>query len=592
LAGHLLVNIGVRVHDAVTVQSVLVRVKCILLPIDKTSAVYAEVSQRAKALISDTNSDFFSSRRVGLEKETLRIDSKGKIAQSDHPEGLGSALCHPHVTTDFSESLLEMVTPPCPSVTQALDYMVGIHQFILPRLLDGEGLWNTSMPCVIGDDDSIRIGQYGHSHNGIMKQVYRRGLGLRYGRRMQAIAGIHFNYSMPEASWPVWQALHKAKPCSQHPISTTGYFHMTRNMMRVGWLIPYLFGASPAICQTFLPSGQDSDLATLNKNTRYAPHGTSLRMGEIGYRYKEDAPIDLSVRHDSFENYLQDIYTHVTTEHAPYKQAGVQDERGQFHQINANKLQIENEYYSSVRPKQIPQKGEMPLLALKRCGIRYLELRSVDVNVYDQVGMHEQQLAMLEMLMIFAWLADSPPLLSEEMNVNKQNIKTVAHRGREPGLKLMHNDNAVPLVDWGKAVLENLAPIASWMDNLALQSNESGNGLAHDAANRSKKGTLYQASLQAQMAKLDDSALTPSAKVIDELDQHGSFFGLVMAHSSAQKESLLNQATDNALQDSLQQAVVDSIAAQQLQEQNSTGSFDEFLADYSSQLSTWNKSRS
>ncbi len=537
--------------------------------------MYAEVNQRAKALISDANSDFFSSRRVGLEKETLRIDEHGKIAQSDHPEALGAALCHPHVTTDFSESLLEMVTPPCPSVSQALDYIVGIHQFILPRLQTGEGLWNTSMPCVIGDDDSIRIGQYGHSHNGTMKQVYRRGLGLRYGRRMQAIAGIHFNYSMPEASWPIWQALHNAQPCSKHPISTTGYFHMTRNMMRIGWLIPYLFGASPAICQTFLPSGQDSDLATLNKHTRFAPHGTSLRMGEIGYRYKEDAPIDLSVRHDSFNNYLQDIYAHVSTEHLPYKQAGVKDEHGQYQQLNTNKLQIENEYYSSVRPKQIPEKGEMPLLALKRSGIRYLELRSVDVNVFDPAGMHEQQLAMLEMLMIFAWLADSPPLLPAEMDVNKQNINAVAHKGREPGLTLVRNNEAISLVDWGKEILESLTPIASWMDELALVSKEP------------TAGSLYTDALQAQLAKLDDPTLTPSAKVIDELDEHGSFFSLVMAYSSAQKDALLKQASDEALQNKLRQAVVDSIAAQQLLEKNSVGSFDDFLADYSSQLERW-----
>jgi len=533
--------------------------------------VYSEVTRRAKALISDADADFFASRRIGLEKETLRIDSQGVIAQTDHPKALGSALCNSQITTDFSEALLEMVTPPCASVSQALAHMVGIHQFILPRLNDGEGLWNTSMPCVINGDDSIRIGRYGSSHNGIMKHVYRRGLGLRYGRRMQAIAGIHFNYSMPEKSWPMWQQFHGQSE-SEFNTQTLGYFHMTRNLMRIGWMVPYLFGASPAICQTFLPSGADSDLATLNKNTRYAPFGTSLRMGEIGYRYKEDAPIDLSVRHDSFENYLCDIFAHVTTDHAPYEQQGVTDNRGYHQQLNARKLQIENEYYSSVRPKQIPKKGEMPLLALKRAGVRYLELRSVDVNVYDPAGMHVEQLAMLEMLMVFAWLADSPPLSPNDMAVNKRNVQTVAHRGREPGITLDRDGTSVQLSDWGKQILESLEPIAQWMDGC------SGDNEAFDT------GDLYQSSLALQINKLQDPSLTPSASIVDELASHGSFFSMVMKHSSDHAEALQKRPMDAALQAKLEHSVPESIAAQKLMAAQSTGDFPVFLANYFSQL--------
>lgn len=536
--------------------------------------MYREVSQRAKALFSDADSDLFSGRRVGLEKETLRIDVNGKIAQTDHPVALGSALCNAQITTDFSEALLEMVTPPCASVSQALDNMVGIHQFILPRLEDSQGLWNTSMPCVLDGDDSIRVGRYGSSHNGIMKHVYRRGLGLRYGRRMQAIAGIHFNYSMPEKSWPLWQQLHKHTDTANHSAQTHGYFHMTRNLMRIGWLVPYLFGASPAICQTFLPSGADSDLATLNKHTRFAPFGTSLRMGEIGYRYKEDAPIDLTVRHDNFDNYLKDIYSHVSTVHKAYELAGVQDDAGLYQQLNANKLQIENEFYSSVRPKQIPDKGEMPLLALKRTGIRYLELRSVDVNLYDPAGMHIEQLAMLELLMLFAWLNDSPPLTPEDMDVNKRNVQTVAHRGREPGLTLTRDNQTVKLSDWGNAILESLAPIAHWMDK---------NGMDKNAADGSIEN-LYQTSLQNQIAKIQDPALTPSARIVDELDSHGSFFKLAMSVSASHKDVLLKMPVDTDLQATLAKSVGDSIAAQRSLESACEGGFDDFLANYFSQL--------
>jgi len=425
------------------------------------------------------------------------------------------------------------------------------------------------MPCIIDGDDSIRIGQYGNSHTGIMKHVYRRGLGLRYGRRMQAIAGIHFNYSMSENCWPLWQSLHSVTAQSGFSIATHGYFHMTRNLMRIGWLVPYLFGSSPAICQTFLPSGADSDLATLNTHTRYAPFGTSLRMGEIGYRYKEDAPIDLTVRHDSFENYLSDIYAHVTSSHNAYDQAGLLDSTGHHQQLTTNRLQIENEYYSSVRPKQIPAKGEMPLLALKRTGVRYLELRSVDVNLYEPAGMHVEQLAMLEMLMLFAWLADSPPLMPSEMDVNKHNVQTVAHRGREAGLTLQFQGKSVKLVDWGQQILEALVPIAQWMD------------ACHDD---NGKQDLYQTSLAAQIAKLQDSSLTPSARIVDELATHGSYFNMVMHYSSKHSDTLLRQSINDTLHSSLAQLVPDSLAAQKELEAGSTGEFSQYLADYFSQL--------
>lgn len=547
--------------------------------------MYEDVSRRLSQLISNSEPSSFSGRRVGLEKETLRIDANGVIAQSDHPAKLGAALCNSAITTDFSEALLEMVTPPCESASSAMDYLQGLHQFILPRLADQEGLWNTSMPCVLQGDSSIRVGEYGSSHNGRMKRVYRLGLGLRYGKRMQAIAGIHFNFSLPEDAWPLWTTLHAEghgqtqkqtndnagasktdlSPDALQAMRTKGYFHMTRNLMRVGWIVPYLFGASPAICQTFLPSGTNTDLSTFNQHTRYAPKGTSLRMGEIGYRYKEDAPIDLGVRHDDFEHYLDDIIGHVTTSHPPYLENGVKDALGEFQQLNANKLQIENEYYSSVRPKQIPEKGEMPILALQRRGIRYLELRSVDVNVFDPVGMHLEQVAMLEMLMMFSWLADCAPLGSVELEANKANIKKVAHYGREPSLMLQSGTQSVALQQWGLEIMHSLKPLSEWLD--------AGSG-----------GDLYQRSLASQIAKLHDPSLTPSARVIAELEEHGSFFDLVMHYSQQHQEALMQMPANDQLQKTLDDAVLASIESQQAMDANSVGSFEDYLSDYFSQL--------
>ena len=292
-------------------------------------------------------------------------------------------------------------------------------------------------------------------------------------------------------------------------------------------------------------------------------------MGEIGYRYKEDAPIDLSVRHDNFEHYIHDILQHVSTSHPPYHEMGLKDSDGLYQQLSTKKLQIENEYYSSVRPKQIPKKGEMPILALQRKGIQYLELRSVDVNVFEPAGIRLEQIAMLEMLMLFALMSDNEPLTAAQMAENKHNIQLVAHRGREQGLQLQRNGDSVSLLDWGQHILDSLQGIAQWLD--ASNSDDI-------------PGNLYQNSLQRQMAKLADMSLTPSARVVGELPDHGSFFQLAMAHSTAQKSTLLQLPSDAELQSALANIATESAKAQAKLESACEGSFDHFLEAYYSQL--------
>jgi len=539
--------------------------------------VYSKVEQRVASLATLADASVFSGRRIGLEKESLRLTEDGAIAQSDHPSALGSALGHPSITTDFSEALLEMVTPPCNSAREALDTLTGIHQFILPRLPAGEHLWNSSMPCILRGAESIRIGDYGDSHVGLMKAVYRRGLGLRYGKRMQAIAGIHFNFSMPESSWPLWQALQQgalggssvkwsaSSANVDQALISRGYFQMMQNLMRIGWVVPYLFGSSPAICHSFLAPGSESDLSTFNETTRYAPFGTSLRMGNIGYRYREDKPIDLSVCHQSLDNYICDILRHVTTEHPDYRAQGVVDAKGEYLQLNASRLQIENEYYSTVRPKQIAEKGELPILALKERGIRYLELRSVDLNMFNPAGLHLEQIAMLEMLMLFAWLGCHVPLGKDEMKVNTRNVKNVAHHGREPGLTLEGPDGDVSLAVWGESIIQAMRPLAAWLD-------------------QSETTPLYTASLDRQQAKFRDPDETPSARVLAGVFRSGSFFDFAMEQSEMRQAELLDMPVDPVLQARLLQEAEASTARQAQLEAESTGSFKDYLAEYFAQL--------
>ncbi|MFK8075848.1 MAG: glutamate--cysteine ligase [Granulosicoccus sp.] len=543
--------------------------------------MYSEVRQRTERLVASLNPSVLAARKIGLEKESLRVSAAGGISQTDHPQSLGAALTHPSITTDFSEALLEMVTPPCDSAAQALDYLTVIHQFIAARLPENEHIWNTSMPCILRGGESVRIGEYGTSHSGRMKHAYRRGLGLRYGRRMQAIAGVHFNFSMPENAWSLRRALLAGDPLassadyastgdsvsSEQSIKerTDGYFQMMQNLMRIGWVVPYLFGASPAICSTFLAPGEGDEFDVWNQSTRYAPYGTSLRMGKIGYRYREDEPIDLSVRHTSIEAYIEDIIAHVSTVHPPYEKLGIKDEQGDYQQLSAARLQIENEYYSTVRPKQIPESGELPIYALKQRGIRYLELRSVDVNLFDPVGVNLEQIAMLEMLMMFAWLATPEPLSAEEMDINKDNVNCVAHRGREPGLQLQKLDGAVPLTDWGQEILDAIEPIAAWLDS-------------------QQDKPLYVPALQSQRAKFEDAELTPSAKMIAGIKSCGSFFEHAQMHSLEHDKWLKENTHNAALHEKLANLVEESRRKQVELEASSTCVFDDFIANYLGQI--------
>ena len=189
----------------------------------------------------------------GVEKESLRVTEDGLLARRPHPRALGSALTHPYITTDYSEALPELVTPPQRTHWETLQFLCDLHGFI-QRRLDGELLWPASMPCELPPDDEIPIAQYGPSNAGLMKTVYRRGLGYRYGRAMQAIAGVHFNYSLPARFWPEYRAFaERSEPLAD--FRSAELMALVRNYRRCAWLVTYLFGASPALCRSFRPDG-------------------------------------------------------------------------------------------------------------------------------------------------------------------------------------------------------------------------------------------------------------------------------------------------------------------------------------------------
>ncbi len=352
--------------------------------------------------------------RRGIEKESLRAMPEGGLAMTPHPLALGSALTHPHITTDYSESQLELITGVHATPESCLEELLQIHQFTY-RALGDEMLWVSSMPCGLPADENIPIGRYGSSNVGRAKSVYRMGLAHRYGRRMQTISGIHYNWSLPD-------------------VSSEQYFALIRNFRRHAFLLLYLFGASPAVCSSFV-AGRQHELRKLGDGgTMYMPHGTSLRMGRLGYQ--SDAQASLAVSYNGLDGYAQSLQDALTRPYPAYEAVGIVNPGGEYNQLATSLLQIENEFYGTIRPKRVIRPGERPLHALRERGVEYVEVRLLDLNPFVATGITAQTMRFLDVFLLHCLLSDSPPDTPQEIAALGRNQHKTAAFGREPGLVL------------------------------------------------------------------------------------------------------------------------------------------------------------
>ena len=498
--------------------------------------------------------------RKGLEKESLRVTADGTISRQPHPRALGSALTHPWITTDYSEALLEFITPPFTATEQTLDFLAEVHRFVYHNL-DDELLWATSMPCIVGGDASIPIADYGRSNVGWMKHVYRRGLDWRYGRAMQAISGIHFNYSFGDE---FLQALQAADRSTTDFIAfrSDAYFGLIRNFQRYGWIIPFLFGASPAVCKSFT-GGQDCHFREFDEATFYEPHGTSLRMSDIGYKNKAQA--GLSVSYNDLDSYVSSLSRAISTPDPEYERIGTRVD-GEWRQLNTNILQIENEYYGFVRPKAVAHSGEKPTLALRRAGVEYVEIRALDLNPFVPVGVDARTLRFLEILLLFCLLQRSPPIDPRELGRINCNQGLVARQGRDPDLRLYRADGRkVPLRHWAEELMQALAGPAELLDQL-------------------RDGTPYADALRASHAMVRDPELTPSARVLAEMrDREENFIEFAMRVSTGHQRHFLGQPLDPELRERFETIARQSIDEQGAIEAADDIPFEEYLDRYFTQ---------
>jgi glutamate--cysteine ligase len=435
----------------------------------------------------------------GLERETLRVNADGSLATTGHPEALGSALTHKWITTDFAEALLEFITPVDGDIDHMLTLLRDVHRHTARNIGD-ERMWPLSMPCYIAPGQDIELAQYGSSNVGRLKTLYREGLKNRYGALMQTISGVHYNFSLPLAFWQAKCGV-KDKEEGKEAISA-GYFRLIRNYYRFGWVIPYLFGASPAICASFL-QGKPTTLPfeKTEGGMYYLPYATSLRLSDLGYTNKSQS--NLGITFNDLHEYVAGLKRAIKTPSEEYAEIGVEKD-GKYLQINSNILQIENELYAPIRPKRVTRSGETPSDALLRGGIEYIEVRSLDINPFSPVGVDEQQVRFLDLFMVWCVLADAPEMSSDELLCTRTNWNRVILEGRKPGLTLGIGCETAqfPLAQVGKDLFADLKRVAQTLDGI-----EGGNA--------------YQNVCDELVASFDNPELTFSARILRSMLESG-----------------------------------------------------------------------
>ncbi|WP_144210292.1 glutamate--cysteine ligase [Shewanella donghaensis] len=498
----------------------------------------------------------------GIEREALRIESSGKLAMDGHPEKLGSALTHSRITTDYSESLLEFITPVNTNIDTLLAGLTQTHAYSVKNM-NGQTLWPVSMPCYVGDEKDIPIARYGSSNNGKMKTLYRKGLTHRYGPLMQIIAGVHFNFSVSDK---LWDTLYESsdKSVSRCEFISESYFGLIRNYRRLVWVLPYFFGSSPALCGSFIkdkPVG--FDFKKTGKGTLYLPYATSLRMSDLGYTNKEQERLDIS--YNSLPEYLKGVGEAIRMPSASFEKIGVKVD-GDYRQLNSNVLQIENEFYSPIRAKRVTKAGEKPSEALSRAGVEYIEVRALDVNPYSPIGIDASQVRFLDLFLLYCLLSSSDKTDAAAEKEIAANLQAVVVEGRKPGLELKKDGKSIELTQWLNDIFEPLFRLAKLLDG------ESGNE--------------YQQALSQWQKAIDDPSLTLSGRVLEDVVNQGQDHSGWVKKLAQDYHAYL---TDYPLPEAVEAGYVDE-AKQSLKQQHAieaepAASFDDFLTDYFADLS-------
>ena len=321
-----------------------------------------------------------------------------------------------------------------------------------------------------------------------------------------------------------------------------------------------LFGASPAVCSSFV-AGRSHDLQQLGGHTFYMPYGTSLRMGRLGYQ--SDAQASLAVSYNSLESYAASLQDALTRSHPPYAAIGIRNPGGEYNQLATSLLQIENEFYGTIRPKRVILPGERPLHALRERGVEYVEVRCMDLDPFVPAGIDAATMRVLDMFLLHCLFSDSPPDTPQEIAAIGRNQHRVAARGREPGLRLERGGGEVPLAEWGEQILEQCAPIAAALD--AAQG-----------------GASHRDALRAAVAAWRNPDALPSARMLNLMaqDHDNSYVAFVRAQSARTRKAMLEIPLPTVVETHFRDLARQSIEEQERIEAMDTVPFETYRQQY------------
>ena len=490
----------------------------------------------------------------GIERECLRMNSAGQISRKSHPVALGSKLTHPFITTDFAECQLELVTNPSTNVKCTLLELQNITNFTYKNITN-ELLWPFSAPCWLPDVEEIPVAQYGVSNSGRYKTLYRQGLKVRYKNKMQMLSGIHYNFSFSEELWDVL-FLKFGKNQERIEFKNKAYFAILRNFNRYHWLLIYLFGASPVLDKSYFED-KSNELIGFDKDNDYGKYATSLRMSKIGY--SNDACCKYRISLNDLDSFISDLRTATQTQCPEFMKLGLKKD-GHYIQINENILQIENEYYASMRPRQLSQSPEENLSdALKNRGVGYLEIRSSDVDPFSPVGMNDEQLQFIQLFLFYCLFKESPDIICNEQTEINENRDRVASQGRSTKCMLKNNNQSISLDEWGKQLLDNMNVVAALLD-------------------RETENTSNMHLLEKQKQKLHDKSLTPSAILLKKMKDSGKNyleFGLSLAKQY--RDFFINTKLDKKTEHEFNILAKKSLLDQKQLENTNRISFEKYL---------------
>ncbi|QFQ32223.1 glutamate--cysteine ligase [Buchnera aphidicola] len=408
----------------------------------------------------EKNSSILKNIYRGIERETLRIKKNGDFSNTQHPYKIGSSLTHQWITTDFSENLLEFVTPKTNNINYLLHFLTDLHSFVAHKNPE-EFMWPFSIPYNYKKSTNIQIAKYGTSNYGAFKTLYRKGLKIRYGDLKNTISGIHYNFSLPKNFW-------KKTKTNQIDNASSGYLNLIRNYYRFGWIIPYLFGASPAISKHFLRN-KNYEFQRNKEGILYLPWSTSLRISDIGHT--STSIEKLNITFNDLESYIKCLKEAMHTPSKKFSNLGLTDKFGELQQLNTNILQLENELYTQIRPKTKTQRGESLLDALKNRGIEYVEIRSLDINPFSSIGINKNQILLLDLFLIWCSLVNAPKIKKADFYFITENWKKTAFEGRKPNQKIYIDANKnYKLTQIGKRIFQDLKKIAIILDRQLITS--------------------------------------------------------------------------------------------------------------------------